>query len=73
MKKIFIPAALLILASCAEQKEEVTQSPVAAFNAEGKTAVAYTTADSTQLRLTATDTLSFKEMGQPVETQVCIC
>ena len=72
MKKIFIPAALLILASCAEQKEEVTQSPVAAFNAEGKTAVAYTTADSTQLRLTATDTLSFKEMGQPVETQVCV-
>lgn len=73
MKKVFIPAALLFLASCTEQKDQGTQSPTAtAFSTEGKTVVAYTTADSTQLRLTATDTLSFKDMGQPVETQVCV-
>ncbi|MFX8672496.1 hypothetical protein ABTM23_19705, partial [Acinetobacter baumannii] len=29
-------------------------------------------ADSSNLRLTATDTLQFKEHGQPVETQICV-
>ena len=32
----------------------------------------YTTADSTAYRLSATDTVSFKQMGQPFETQVCV-
>ncbi len=32
----------------------------------------YTTADKTELRLTATETLSFKPMAQPLETQICI-
>jgi glucosylceramidase len=32
----------------------------------------YTTADNTSLRLSATDTLTFKPMGQPLETQVCV-
>lgn len=73
MKKVFIPAVVLFLASCTEQKEQGNQSlATTAFSTEGKTVVAYTTADSTQLRLTATDTLSFKDMGQPVETQVCV-
>jgi glucosylceramidase len=32
----------------------------------------YTTADNTKYRLSATDTLSFKPMGQPLETQICV-
>ena len=32
----------------------------------------YTTADSTNLRLTATDTLKFSDFGQPKETQPCV-
>jgi glucosylceramidase len=32
----------------------------------------YTTADNTNLRLSATETLTFKPMGQPLETQVCV-
>ena len=32
----------------------------------------YTTADNTGLRLSATDTLTFKPLGQPLETQVCV-
>ena len=32
----------------------------------------YTTADNTAHRLSATETLAFKPMGQPVETQICV-
>ena len=32
----------------------------------------YTTADKTEYRLAATDTLTFKPMGQPLESQVCV-
>ena len=32
----------------------------------------YTTADKTDFRLSRTDTLAFKQMGQPLETQVCV-
>jgi glucosylceramidase len=32
----------------------------------------YTTADKTKHRLSATDTLTFKPMGQPLETQICV-
>jgi glucosylceramidase len=39
---------------------------------EGKNVVVYTTARNTDHRLTATDTLTFKHLGQPLETQVCV-
>lgn len=42
------------------------------FLNEGKEVRVYTTADKTDLRLSATDTLAFKPMGQPLETQVCV-
>src|SRR5437588_2656696 len=32
----------------------------------------YTTADKTNYRLSATDKLTFKPMGQPLETQICV-
>ena len=34
--------------------------------------IVYTTADSTSYRLSPTDTVTFKHMGQPFETQVCV-
>ena len=37
-----------------------------------KKVVVYTTAEGTDLRLTATETLTFVEFGQPLETQPCI-
>ena len=40
--------------------------------AEGSAITVYTTADKTNLRLSATDTLTFKHMGQPLETQTCV-
>ncbi|MFL5464699.1 MAG: hypothetical protein ACJ8AC_11765, partial [Gemmatimonadaceae bacterium] len=32
----------------------------------------FTTADKTSYRLSQTDTLTFKRMGQPLETQICV-
>ena len=42
------------------------------FSAEGKKVIVFTTADSSNLKLTLTDTLSFKNLAQPKETQVCV-
>ena len=39
--------------------------------ATGDVAV-YTTADNTSLRISATETLRFKPLGQPLETQLCV-
>lgn len=42
------------------------------FTAAGKTVQVFTTADSSNYRLTATGTLAFKPMLQPLETQICV-
>jgi glucosylceramidase len=39
---------------------------------QGREVAVYTTADKTNLRLSATDRLTFKQMGQPLETQICV-
>src|SRR5258707_12267167 len=39
---------------------------------EGKEVAVYTTADNSDHRLSRTDTLIFKTLGQPLETQVCV-
>lgn len=73
MKKITIAIVALALFSCGENKETpASETNTAHFSTEGKNVLVYTTADSSQLRLTVTDTLSFKEMGQPFETQICV-
>ena len=74
MKYTLLSASLLLLISCSQQKQvQITQSTVPEkFKVEGKQVIVYTTADSTAYRLTPTDTLKFKELIQPVETQVCV-
>ncbi|MEO7768842.1 MAG: glycoside hydrolase family 30 protein [Ferruginibacter sp.] len=79
MKQFIFLVVLAILISCSDktsQEPKITSDTQAAvttpFSAEGKKVVVYTTADSSNLRLTATDTVSFKQMGQPVETQICV-
>jgi glucosylceramidase len=39
---------------------------------EGRKVTVYTTAGKSDYRLSATDTLTFKRLGQPLETQVCV-
>src|SRR5664279_722355 len=73
IKYTLLSASLLLLISCQQKQVQTAQPTVTEkFKAEGKQVIVYTTADSTAYRLTATDTLKFKELIQPVETQVCI-
>jgi glucosylceramidase len=73
-RKILFPILILVLCSCAQQKQDANiQAPESEkFKIEGKQVIVYTTADSTNLRLSLTDTLKFKELIQPVETQICV-
>ena len=43
-----------------------------AFSVTGKQVKVYTTAENSEHRLSSTDTLTFKSVGQPKETQVCV-
>ncbi len=42
------------------------------FSTTGKQVTVYTTAAKTDYRISRTDTLSFKPLGQPKETQICV-
>jgi len=42
------------------------------FSTTGKQVTIYTTAAKTDYRISRTDTLAFKPMGQPKETQICV-
>src|ERR1700682_1320978 len=55
-----------------EQPSETPEPPEFGRRIEAKEIAVYTTADKTNYRLSATDTLTFKPMGQPLETQICI-
>ena len=48
------------------------RSPGNRFSTIGKKIIVYTTADSTGYRITPTDTLVFKEKGQPTEGEISI-
>lgn len=73
MKKIFfIPLAAFAFNGIQQSANAQAAKKPKPFSTLGKTVAQYTTADNTTLRLSATNTVSFKEMGQPVETQVCV-
>ena len=61
------------LASAAYEQPSDSSEPHETGGAiEAREVTVYTTADKTNHRLSATDTLTFKPMGQPLETQVCV-
>ncbi len=72
MKYRFLILGLAVLFACNEKQQKEKSATGSTYSADGKTAYVYTTADSSSLRLSLTDSLSFKEMGQPVETQICV-
>jgi glucosylceramidase len=65
MKQIFLAAIILPMISLSQQTKKK-------FSTAGKKIIVYTTADSSNYRLTVTDTLLFKDIGQPKETQICV-
>lgn len=73
MKKQLIASLLLVSfsGSCLlVNGQPIKKQP--SFSTAGKKVSVYTTAENTDLKLTGTGTVEFKEMGQPVETQVCV-
>src|ERR1700682_3442644 len=55
-----------------EQPSETPEPPEIDRSIQGRQIAVYTTADKTSYRLSSTDTLTFKHMGQPLETQLCV-
>jgi glucosylceramidase len=76
MKNVIYLAVLVLLVACSENKVSDTATTGGAtdtsFTVDGKKVTVYTTADSTQYTLSATDTLSFADFDQPLETQPSI-
>jgi len=71
MKKFFLFLILSPATFVFAQKNTVP-GKAKAFATTGKKVIVFTTADNTDYRLSATDTVTFKKMGQPFETQVCV-
>jgi glucosylceramidase len=77
MKKSVLVFLIAGIFSCSDNKnneptESANKQDAPSFSTEGKKVIVYTTADSSKYRLSATDTVEFKEMGQPLETQICV-
>lgn len=78
IKQLMPLAVLLVLTACADKnatdagKEDAgKKSASKTLSVAGKTVVQVTT-DSAMARLTPGTSLTFKEMGQPFETQICV-
>lgn len=78
MKKIWLASFAVTLFACNNEKQETPSAGTAsvrssAYSTDGKKVSVYTTADSSTLRLSLTDSsLQFADFGQPKETEVCV-
>ncbi|HZE69786.1 MAG TPA: glycoside hydrolase family 30 protein [Pyrinomonadaceae bacterium] len=54
------------------QRSEGPEPPEVKRGIEGKEVKVYTTAENGNYRLALTDTVAFKHLGQPLETQICV-
>jgi len=70
MKKITTTA--LVLASFFVFAQQKNKSQTHPFSTKGKTVEVYTTAESTNLRLSKSENLTFSELAQPTERQICV-
>ena len=72
MKQNIVLFLVLLLGACSQPTNNKVVTIDKPYSAEGKKVIVYSTADSSNLRLSVTDTLSFKTLAQPLETQVCV-
>jgi glucosylceramidase len=70
MKKI--TTTVLVLTSFFVFAQQKNKPQATLFSVKGKSVTVYTTAESTNLKLAKTANLSFSDLAQPVETQVCV-
>ena len=71
MKPVIFIAVAIFLTACNSQPDKLAGAENN-FSAHGRKVIVYTTADSTSYRLTATDTLSFFNIDQPIQSQQSI-
>jgi len=69
--KVAILALMLLMTSITWSQKKKTEVGKK-FSTSGKSITVYTSADSTDLRLTKTDNLQFSDLKQPLETQICV-
>jgi glucosylceramidase len=70
MNKLLVVSVVALLPSFMPVKN-LPNSSIEAGQALRKKILVYNTAESSSLRITLTDTLSFSDFGQPLETQPC--
>lgn len=73
MKKFGLVFLIVGLVGCSGNKgsENGTRESTA-YSTDGKQVKVYTTADSSEFRLSLTGTTGFSELAQPLETQICV-
>jgi glucosylceramidase len=71
-KELLCFLSVAILACNHQMMKGKSAGTINSYNADGKRIIVYNTAENTNFRITPTDTLTFKDFGQPVETQVCV-
>lgn len=71
-KKCYYPSALMLSPFNLPPSINKINSLGKPFCAEGKKVIVFTTADIRNLKLTLTDTLSFTNLSQIKQTQVCV-
>lgn len=54
------------------QVRKTSAAAVKSLSLDNRKVAVYTTAENTGQRIAASDTLTFKQMGQPLETQICV-
>lgn len=75
MKHYIVIITAAVLGACqqpAGTQQQLQQEKQAADSITTRKVTVYTTADSTRYRITPTDTLSFEDLPQPLETQPCV-
>ncbi|CAN5308472.1 glycoside hydrolase family 30 protein [soil metagenome] len=72
MKHNIVLFLVMLLGACSQPTNNKVVTYAKPYSIEGKKVIVYSTADSSNLRLSVTDTLSFKTLVQPLETQVCV-
>ncbi len=74
MNRVFFMSGIFLLLAFNSNKtsHQPMRSTTTKTGAVGKKIIVYSTADKTDYRITATDTLTFSNFGQPLETQPCV-
>src|SRR5258707_8602895 len=72
LKALLTICLLLPLVSLGQINNRSARHTLKPFSTKNKTVIIYTTADSSDLRLTLTSKVTFRELKQPLESQISV-